>query len=70
MLSNVAQTKLYQKFLNSSVQKAINENFSFDGFVDKIDNKKCYSCVAYIDIYGFSNKIIDYSPEQVRDYLF
>jgi len=45
------------------------ENFSFEGFQNQIDNVKCFASVAYIDICNFSNKIKDYSVEEVRDYL-
>jgi class 3 adenylate cyclase len=69
MLSEKAQNDLYQRFVNKKVLKSLHENFSFEGFQSKIDNTKCYSSVAYIDIYGFSNKIMNYSTEQVRDYL-
>lgn len=72
MLSKDFQNELYKRFLDkqSMLRKSLNENFSYEGFQNKIDNKKCFASVAYIDIYGFSNKIKDYSAEEVRDYLF
>lgn len=72
MLSQNFQNELYKGFLDkqSVLRKSLNENFSYEGFQNKIDNKKCFASVAYIDIYNFSNKIKDYSAEEVRDYLF
>ena len=83
MLSKEFQNKLYEYFVDKNFQnklderymykrlrKSLNENFSFEGFQNEIDNKKCFASVAYIDIYGFSKKIKNYSTEKVRDYLF
>lgn len=69
MLSTKSQNELYDRFVNKRVLKSLHENFSFEDFKTQINNKKCYSSVAYIDISDFSNKIMDYSTEQVRDYL-
>lgn len=71
MLSQNFQNELYKRFLDkqSVLRKSLNENFSYEGFQNKIDNKKCFASVVYIDIYNFSNKIKDYSVEEVRDYL-
>lgn len=71
MLSKDFQNELYKRFLDkqSMLRKSLNENFSYEGFQNKIDNQKCFASVAYIDIYNFSNKIKDYSIDKVRNYL-
>lgn len=61
--------KLDESFMYEQLRKSLMENFSFEGFQNQIDNKKCFASVAYIDICDFSNKIKYYSAEKVRDYL-
>ena len=70
MLSKKFQNELYEYFTRKQIRKSLRENFSLEGFQNQIDNKKCFASVAYIDICNFSNKIKDYSTEEVRDYLF
>ena len=69
MLAKSFQEQLYQRFVYKRRKESINQNFNFLELKTTINNKKEYASVAYIDIYGFSQRIKNYSTEEVSTYL-
>ena len=69
MLSINAQAELFHKYCNTPMRKSIQENFAIGNLKDRLNNKIDFSSVIYIDIYDFSNKISNWSPIDVKNYL-
>ncbi len=69
MYSKEFQDQLYKRYVTHTLREHLQQNFNFRQFKSSIANKIDYASVAYIDIFGFSNRIKDYTTEQVCNYL-
>jgi hypothetical protein len=69
MLSLTAQNEIFKKYCGTTVKKSLQENFSFESLEARIDNEQEFSNVVYVDISDFSNKVMDYTASEVKDYL-
>ena len=70
MLTKRARNNIYRKFCNDIGIESLQENFNLKKNIDKINNREAYSAVAYIDIYNFSSKIMNFTPIEVKNYLY
>ena len=69
MLSDAAQNSLFEKYCKPDLRKSLQENFTFEDLDFKLNSKIDFSSVIYIDIFNFSNRIIDFTLTEVRNYL-
>jgi len=70
MLTKRARNNIYRNFCSDISLESLQENFNLKKNIDKINNREAYSAVAYIDIYNFSSKIMNFTPIEVKDYLY
>jgi len=70
MLTKRARNNIYRKFCSDISLESLRENFNLKKNIDKINNREAYSAVAYIDIYNFSSKIMNFTPIEVKNYLY
>jgi len=69
MLKKSYTKSILSKFPNKTRTTTIVESFNSSIFSQSVNNKTDLAAVAFIDIYKFSLKVIDFNPIEVRDYL-
>ena len=72
MLTYKEQQKLFNKYVKhgkTPIRDSLDRNFALNDKFSFLENTISYTCIAFLDISGFSLTIQDFDTDDIKDYL-